>query len=355
MFAAACAAPLERDETAGAYDPEEGEVAATSQALIVSDAQKALAAKVNATVVDGPAPTYLSKIGGGNFTMVKNWDFGAKGNVKNRADLAKEFMFHDHWGTIANGANYGAVTVAPTVETAIAAPGLGLPNDRQPIEDPSRPTWTWDDNAMHAFVRPLSPSQSTVSATKHNLTNGSITTKWALPKGGSLLGNDIVWETRVRMPVATKGYWFALWTAGKQWSMGAEMDVLESFGTQYCPGNAFHVNSVGGVDKTDYTNWFTGLKTSGVPSASRNLTEWHTFTWVYRKDDTFEVFFDGYSVQKGNIHWTYTGKKGAAPVDMNFLFDFSWGHTTVNEVKIEMPAANFLLSYDIDYSRVYIR
>ena len=43
---------------------------------------------------------------------------------------------------------------------------------------------------------------------------------------GALLGKDILWETRARMPVPLAAYWFALWTAGNQWNKGAEMDVL---------------------------------------------------------------------------------------------------------------------------------
>ena len=58
----------------------------------------------------------------------------------------------------------------------------------------------------------------------------SITSKWSLHKGGAILGHDLVWETRARMPKPVTGYWFALWTAGAKWNKGAEMDVLESFG-----------------------------------------------------------------------------------------------------------------------------
>jgi hypothetical protein len=40
---------------------------------------------------------------------------------------------------------------------------------------------------------------------------------------------------------------------------------------------------------------------------------------------------------------------------MRFLFDFSWGHTQVSDVNIELPASMFPLTYEIDYSRVYLR
>lgn len=317
--------------------------------------QTALAESMNATVVTGPAPQLA--IAGAPFTMIKNWDFGTNGNVRGKADLKNEFQFHDQFGTIANGTNYGAVTVAADEETAISdATGLGLPNNRQPVEDPARPTREWTADGMIAHVRPLSASQNTISAARHDVGNGSITSKWKLDKGGALLGHDLVWETRVRMPKHEQGYWFALWTAGERWAKGAEMDVLESFGTQYVTGNAFHADSVGGVNAIDYVkNWFSALDQVGVPVASRALSEWHTFTWVYLKDDSFDIYYDGYRVQHGTIHWTYAGEKGAEPVDMYFLFDFSWGHTTVNDVNIELPAQDFDLQYEVDYSRVYVR
>jgi len=37
------------------------------------------------------------------------------------------------------------------------------------------------------------------------------------------------------------------------------------------------------------------------------------------------------------------------------LFDFSWGHTQVDSVDIELPAEQLPFTYEIDYSRVYIR
>jgi hypothetical protein len=161
------------------------------------------------------------------------------------------------------------------------------------------------------------------------------------------------------MPETEAAYWFALWTAGTQWNNGAEMDVVESFGTPniYPPPAAFHVNSVGGTDSIDYWNgWPNGLNAAGVPSgAARDLREWHTFTWLYRKDDTYAVYYDGYTVQTGKIYWTNGGGAGAAAIDMFFLFDFGWGHTKVAEVNTTLPASGFNITYETDYSRVYLR
>jgi len=305
----------------------------------------------------GPAPIEFSKVGGSAFTLVKNWNFGSNGTVKNTNDLITEFNFHDQWGTIANGSNYGAVTVAPNSATAVGAGGLGLPNDRQPVEDPSRPYREFTGDSMKAYVRPLSASQSSVSATAHNAGNGSITAKWTLPSGGAGLKRDLLWETRVRIPVPQKAFWFALWTAGTKWDHGAEMDVVESFGTPNIGdgAHAFHVNSVGGTDKYAYRAWPDELNNIGVPTAARDLSQWHTFTWVYLKDDTYKVYYDGYLVQQGVLHWTLTGAVGAENVDMSFLFDFGWGHTQVSDVNVTLPSSAFPLTYEIDYSRVYMR
>jgi hypothetical protein len=305
----------------------------------------------------GPAPTEASTVGGAAFTLVKNWDFGTSDTITDSATLISEFNFHDQFGTIANGTNYGAVTVAANSATAISAPNLGLPNDMQPVEDPAHPTREFTADSMKAYVRPLSTSQTTCTVSKHDAGNGSITAKWTLANGGTLLDKDLLWETRARMPVAAAAYWFAIWTAGNQWNKGAEMDVLESFGTPniYPPPAAFHVDSVGGSDNIDYSSWPTGLTTAGVPTSDRDLTGYHTWTWLYKKDDSYVVYFDGYVVQTGSIHWTLGGGQGGTAIDMSFLFDFGWGHTQISDVNISLPASSFPITYEIDYSRVYLR
>jgi hypothetical protein len=236
---------------------------------------------------------------------VKNWNFGASANgtIRSRADLETEFQFHDQFKTIANGTNYGAVTVASCRETAIGASGLGLPSDDQPIEDEAEPTREWTGDTMLSHVRPLSKSQETVSAARHDAGNGSLMAKWSLPSSGALLGRDMVWETRVRMPKPLPGFWFALWTAGDRWSKGAEMYVVESFGTPNINFDAFHSDSVGGTNTIEYKAWPDALDKVGVPDEQRELSDWHTWTWVYNK----------------------------------------------------LPASMFPLTYEIDYSRVYLR
>ena len=306
--------------------------------------------------VTGPEPREAAKLKGAPYKLIKNWDFGKNGTIRSIKDLDSEFMYHDHFGTVANGTNYGAVTVASSEQTAIAgAAGLGLPNDRQPVEDPARPFREWTNDSLLAHVRPLSANQTTVSAARHDVGNGSFTAKWNLPKGGKLSGHDMVWETRVRMPKAVLGYWYSVWAAGKKWNKGAEMDVFESFGTQWVLGDAWHADSVGGTNTIDYTNWQNALDGLGIKKDSRVMNEWHTWTWVYLKDDTYEIYFDGKVVQHGSIPWTNGATPDGEPVDVSFLFDFSWGHTQVSEVNIELPASAFPLTYEIDYSRVYMR
>jgi hypothetical protein len=306
----------------------------------------------------GPAPMAGANVTGAPFVLVKNWDFGAAGTIRSMDDLIAEFQFHDQFNTIANGTNYGSVTVAPTSATAISASNLGLPNNRQPVEDPARPYREFTTDSITTHVLPLSPSDTTVSATAHDTGNGSFTAKWKLPGGGSRLKQDILWETRVRIRKPAPAFWFSLWTAGTRWNKGAEMDVVESFGTPNIGtgAKAFHVNSVGGSDLNPFTSWPSTLSTLGVPTGpARDLAEWHTFTWIYLRDDTYSVYFDDYLVQQGKLLWTVSGTASSQPIDMYFLFDLGWGHTQVQEVNISLPASNFPITYELDYSRVYLR
>jgi hypothetical protein len=305
----------------------------------------------------GPAPVHADKVSGASFVLVKNWDFGASGTITQMSDLIAEFHFHDQFGTIANGTNYGSVTVAPNTATAVAAKNLGLPNNRQPVEDPARPFREFTSDAIRAHVRPLSPSATSVTAGRHDAGNGSFMAKWQLPKGGSRLKQDVLWESRVRIAAPARGFWFSVWAAGQKWNQGAEMDVVESFGTPSIgPGaNAFHVNSVGGRDKQAFSNWVSELTGLGVETADRDLSEWHVFTWVYLRNDTYQVYYDDYLVQQGTLLWTLSGTPSGEELNMSFLFDLSWGHTQVSDVNISLPASDLPITYEIDYSRVYLR
>ena len=191
--------------------------------------------------------------------------------------------------------------------------------------------------------------------------------KWKLPRGGSLLGQDIVWETRVRY--ATPPYfWFAIWTAGNKWkwdngAQGAEQDLVESFGydngganTNY-DGRFWHANAVATPmkDTVDYGDWGKAMSAHGVKKF--DASQYHVWTWVYKKDDTYAMYCDGIQVQSGaNYHWTYGGKATDEPIDMVFLFDGGWGHTQIGSVNKPLPASAFAGKfYEWNYSRVYVR
>jgi hypothetical protein len=214
----------------------------------------------------------------------------------------------------------------------------------------------WTATTLKAHVLPLSATQQTVSVKKHNAICGSFMAKWSLPSGGKNLQRELLWETRVSMPVPKLGYWFAVWTAGNRWEKGAEMDVLEAFGAPHLmEAKVFHVNSVGGQDRIEFDNWWKGLETAGVPSNNLDLTRFHVWSWRYKTDDTYEVYYDGKLTQQGTLHWTVGAAQGAENIDMRFLFDFAWGHTLTPGVDVTLPASSFPLTYEIDYSRVYLR
>jgi hypothetical protein len=305
--------------------------------------------------IAGPAPREAESFVGPAFGLVKNWDFGQLDTVRDIATLSAQFDYHDQFGTIANGANYGAVSVAPTPETAINSWNLNLPNDLQPVEDPERPYRELTAHSLKTYVRPLDPTQESVSAAAHDAGSGSMMAKWHLPKAGAVLGHDLLWETRVRIPKPVQGYWFALWTAGTTWDLGPEIDVAESFGAPHVPHSSFHATAVGGTNTNDFTSWPGALDRAGVPAEARDLRDWHTWTLVYLRDDSYRVYFDGYVVQQGMIHWRTSGDAEAAATGLHFLFDFGWGHTGVPDVNIALWASHFPLVYEIDYSRVYLR
>ena len=296
----------------------------------------------------GPKPSF--GIGGPDLVLVKNWRFGAKGTIKNYADMNANFVYHDQFNTIGNGTNYGAVMVAPDAANA-------LPN--QPVEGKeSPPVRQFTADSLKTFLTPLN-GVTTVLPTQHNAGCGSFMAKWKLPKGGSLLGQDIVWETRVRY-VTPPYFWFALWTAGNQWNNGAEQDLVESFGYDNGGGNTnydgrfWHANSVGGKDATDYGNWEKAMASHGVKNF--DASKYHIWTWLYRKDNSYAMYVDGIIVQSGvNYHWTYGSKETDPPIDLVFLFDGGWGHTQIGSVNHPLPASAFAGKfYEWNYSRVYL-
>ena len=318
-------------------------------------AQETLGGGTVETPAVGPAPSF--GLGGPGMVLVKNWHFGTGGTVKSIADLNAEFQYHDQFGTIGNGTNYGAVTIAPDAAHAIW---------NQPVEgDACPPVRAFTADSLKTFLVPLYGA-TTVVPTQHNAGSGSFMSKWKLPRGGSLLGRDLVWETRVRY-VTPPYFWFALWTAGDHWSgeggpQGAEQDLVESFGynngggfTNY-DGRYWHSNAVATPlkDTVDYASWDKAMKAHGI--ASYDASQFHVWTWVYKKDDTYAMYVDGVYVQGGaDYHWTRGNKAAGQPIDMVFLFDGGWGHTQVGSVNHALPASAFEGKfYEWNYSRVYL-
>ena len=305
----------------------------------------------------GPAPSF--GIGGPGMVLVKNWHFGTGGTIKNYADMNAEFVYHDQFGTIGNGSNYGAVTVAPDAANALA-------NRNQPIEGVnSPPVRRWTADSLQTLLTSLDGA-TTCEPGKHNAGNGSFMAKWKLPRGGSLLGQDIVWETRVRY-VTPPYFWFALWTAGNKWkwdgqAQGAEHDLAESFGYDNGGGNTnydgrfWHANTVASPakDTVHYDDWGKTMAGQGVKTF--DPTQYHVWTWHYKKDNTFAMYVDGVLIQHGaDYYWTFGNKAGDEPIDLVFLFDGGWGHTQVGSVNHPLPASAFDGKfYEWNYSRVYL-
>jgi hypothetical protein len=302
----------------------------------------------------GPAPSF--GIGGPGMVLVKNWHFGTNGSIKNYADMNANFLYHDQFNTIGNGTNYGAVTVAPDAANA-------LPN--QPIEgmkgiegDFCPPVREFTADSLKTYLVPLHGA-ATVAPTQHNVGNGSFMAKWKLPNGGSLLGQDIVWETRVRY-VTPPYFWFAIWTAGNKWNNGAEQDLVESFGYDNGGGNTnydgryWHSDAVASKETVDYGDWGKAMASHGI--TNYDASKYHIWTWLYRKDNSYAMYVDGVLVQSGsNYHWTYGSKETDPAIDMDFLFDGGWGHTQVGSVNHPLPASALAGKYyEWNYSRVYL-
>ena len=315
---------------------------------------------VGGGTVDSPAvgPPPAFGLGGPGMVLVKNWAFGTHGTVKNQADMNANFVYHDQFGTFNNGGgNYGANTVAPDKADA-------LPN--QPVEGVnSPPVRELTASSLKTYLTPLGGA-ATVDPKQHNAGCGSFMAKWTLPRAGSLLGRDIVWETRVRY-VVPPYFWFAIWTAGNKWkwdgnAQGAEMDLVESFGYDNGGGNTnydgrfWHSNTVAAPakDAVSYGDWGKTMTVLGIPKF--DAAQYHIWTLVYKKDDTFAVYVDGIKVQSGaDYHWTYGNTAKDEPIDMDFLFDGGWGHTKVDSVDHPLPASTFAGKfYEWNYSRVYL-
>ncbi len=297
----------------------------------------------------GPQPSF--GIGGPDAVLVRNWHFGANGTIQNQSQMNAEFQYHDQFNTYNNGGNYGASTVAPDAANAIGA---------QPVEitncPPVREFFT---NSLKTYIQPLN-GVTTIDPVYHTAGCGSFQAKWNLPNGGSYLGQDIIWETRVRY-VTPKYFWFALWTSGNIWHSGAEQDLMESFGylnpdgsTNY-DGRYWHADAVPrDTQAVTYSNWGLSMAAVGVPPF--DAAQYHIWTWVYKQDGSWAMYVDGIQVQRGVPYaWTLSAMPDGQPVDLDFIFDAGWGHNSVASVKHTMPISELNgCFYEWNYSRVYL-
>ncbi len=346
----------------------------------------------------GPAPDYA--IGGPGFTLIKNWHFGTSGTVTNIDDMNDQFLYHDEFGSFNNGSGqYGANIAVPRITGPDSpqpvyenlGPGTTKVKTLQPVEftDIAATTRQFMNDSLRTYLIPYTGVTS-FAPSDYKVACGSFMSKWSLPAGGSVLNQDIVWETRVRY-VTPKYFWFALWCAGNEWhwdkdnpgNRGAEMDVVESYGWDHSTynkvnnnftGQYWHSNSVGGyntpamngnpaVTEDPYSNWPPSMAAHGI--SDFDATQWHIWTWLYRKDDSFSVYVDGRPVQNGHLHWTYAAAQAdpqsgpnvaGHPINMNFLFDAAWGNTRLLDVSGTCTPADLNgRYYEFNYSRVYVR
>jgi len=308
----------------------------------------------------GPPPSFGSVVGTG-YTLVKNWDFGTNGTIRNIADMNANFQYHDQHGRSANP-NYGADSVASDAADALS----GQPYEGKVINGVPVPTVrSFFANYMRTYIVPLGGATTLVaSASPHNAGSGSFQAKWNLPAAGSYLGQDMIWETRVRY-VTPPYFWFALWNSAVYWKdhAGPEIDLMESFGynnggtnTNY-DGRFWHSNSVGGTDTVAYPSWGAGMASVGI--TNYDATQYHIWTLLYRKDNSYACYVDGILVQSGPSY-VWNQKPGSptpgTPQALSYQFDALWGSTSV--VNDNFPLAVSALAgtyYEWDYSRVYLR
>jgi len=303
----------------------------------------------------GPPPTY--GIGGSGFTLIKNWDFGTNGTIKNITDMDTNFMYHDQFNTYNDGGgHYGANVVASSSSTAIS----GQPYQGELISGVAVPTVrTFFTDYMQTYVVPLGGA-TVLDPFSHNAGSGSFQAKFTLPNGGKLLGHDIIWETKIRF-VPMPQFWFAIWTSGNSWNQGAEDDIVESYGFQdsggdNLAGHYWHSNSFGS-NSVNYSAWPPGMISVGYHSF--DPTQYHTWTVIYKADNTYANYLDGTLVQSGSMFWTVDNvdpANGGVPINMSFIFDGSWGSTIVGNNEQNLNASQLAGTfYEWAYSRIYER
>ena len=78
-------------------------------------------------------------------------------------------------------------------------------------------------------------------------------------------------------------------------------------------GRFWHVNSVAGTDTVDYADWGKAMQKQGIKAY--DAAQYHIWTWLYRKDNSYAMYVDGVQVQSGtDYHWTYGGHAADEPL-----------------------------------------
>jgi hypothetical protein len=291
---------------------------------------------------------------GTGFTLVKNWNFGADGTVKSIADMSREFLYHDQFGTTANGDNYGSVTASPDASNALGG---------------QRSTRTSASSPTTRSRRSCCPTAAeTPIRFARNVVNGSFMAKFAPARGGSRLGRDILWQTRVKYETPRE-FWFALWNAGNKWDRGAELDLVRELRLRQPAGRRRHQLSTAGTGTpirsvapagSTTTNWESAMRSVGVTSFKRRAVP-HLDAAVTARTTRTASTVDGVGANgqpdaRGAVRERSTGRSAAAraasAIDFHFLFDAGWAHRKVDSVNDPVPMSELTGKfYEFDYSR----
>lgn len=285
--------------------------------------------------------------------LTSDLDFGTLGNVRTLDELDVVAKYTDAYGTPDNGGHYGTAMSATKASTVM--PGVGQ------VVDASTRSFTAEALQMH--VRPKTASQTTVGpASAHNALNGSFTLKYELPKAGAQSGQDLVWESRFRVAKSVNGFWLAIWASGTKWQtgQGPEMDVMESFSSPYnTPTDmwGWHTDQVGvpgpQAPQNCVNDWPACLNPWKALGGAGKLDSWHTWTWVYKRDDTWVQYLDGLYFASGKLAWTNTSY---GPQNMQFMYDCGLGQTQLWQVSnITLPVSALPLTCELDYSRIWVK
>jgi hypothetical protein len=127
-------------------------------------------------------------------------------------------------------------------------------------------------------------------------------------------------------------------------------------------GDLWNSNGIGGSNSKNYFGgpWDNVISTLGfpgyaLPNGAQSLRNWHVFTMEYKRDNTFRMYMDSTLIQSGTLDWKVPTSTTVPP--LSFLFDFGFGHTAIAPINTTVIAdINATpLTYEIAYSRVWLR